>query len=97
MSERQADALLISQYDIIEKYVNVDEIAYAKGVSAETIRTGQLYNRGLTLIADCLTVCGLKKHIVCDLCFELRFDCNNSINSTSIFLHFFYLTALQHI
>lgn len=60
-----ADALLLSQHNILELSFNLDIVICVESeVKKESIRIGQLFNRTMTLLWDCLTVCGLKSFIV---------------------------------
>lgn len=60
----QADAVLMCQYDI-EAGVDLKAIKVNEGAEIkDVIRVGQLFNRTVTLIWDCFTVCGLNKLIV---------------------------------
>lgn len=60
-----ADALLLSQHNILELKFNLDVVLCVESnVNKESIRTGQLFNRTITLLWDCLTVCGLRTFIV---------------------------------
>lgn len=73
----QADALLMSHVNIIEKEIDLATIDINRlYVDKETIRVGQLFNRVITLFWDAFMVCGLKKFIVSstqinDWCFDL--------------------------
>lgn len=73
----QADALLMSHVNIIEKEIDLATIDInSLCVDKDTIRVGQLFNRVITLLWDAFMVCGLKKFIVSstqinDWCFDL--------------------------
>lgn len=56
--------MLASEFDVIEKYVETNDIECVFDADTETIRIGQLYTRAITLIWDCLYICGLKQFIV---------------------------------
>lgn len=62
----QADALLMSQYDIFESNIDLQTISIKDEtkVGKDRIRIGQLFNRTITLLWDCFAVCGLKRFIV---------------------------------
>lgn len=73
----QADALLMSHVNIIEKEIDLATIDInSLCVGKDTVRVGQLFNRVITLLWDAFMVCGLKKFIVSstqinDWCFDL--------------------------
>lgn len=65
MTTLMADTVLISQYNIFELSTNLDAIIVDEtNINTESIRSGQLFNRTITMLWDCFMVCGLKRFIV---------------------------------
>lgn len=66
ITELQADALLMSQHNIIEDKIDLAAINAHNSVDVnkDVIRVGHAFNKTITLIWDCFYVCGLKEYIV---------------------------------
>lgn len=62
-----ADTVLVAQYHIQERKKSVNEHNQPTEVSnirTESVRVAHMFNRVVTLMWDCLMVCGLQKFIV---------------------------------
>lgn len=82
-----ADALLVSQYNILGMGINLDAVTIdVLNVNKEAIRIGQLFNRIITLLWDCFMVCGLKRFIVMLLKSLLHRVCLENIRITIVLI-----------
>lgn len=60
----EADAILLAEYHIKEKKIDVKAIQQPRSYDKDMIRMGQLFVRTTGIIWDSLVACGLSKAIV---------------------------------